>query len=104
VEWTAAALYEGKSSLIDRYGLTTQIWLAKDFFDDRLALGAGVGFYLAEDRRREQRSGGFLCEIVSITVSYRLSPHWLIRSTRDRIITDYDRDTDIFLGGIGYRF
>ena len=104
VEWTAGALYEGRSNLIDRYGLTTQIWLAKSFFDDRLALGAGVGFYLAQDRLREERSGGFVSEIVSITVSYRLSTHWLIRSTWDRIITDYDRDTDIFLGGIGYRF
>jgi len=104
VEWTAGALYEGKSNLIDRYGLTTQLWLAKPFFDDRMALGAGVGFYLAQDRLREDRSGGFLTEIVSITLSYRLSTHWLIRSTWDRIITDYDRDTDIFLGGIGYRF
>jgi hypothetical protein len=104
VEWTAGALYEGRSNLIDRYGLTTQIWLAKPFFDDRLALGAGIGFYLAEDRRREDRRGAFLSEMVSITVSYRLSRHWFIRSTWDRIITDYDRDTDIFLGGIGYRF
>jgi hypothetical protein len=104
VEWTAGVLYEGRSSLIDRYGLTTQIWLAKPFFENRLALGAGVGFYLAEDRLREQRSGAFFSEIVSITASYRLSPHWLIRGTWDRIITDYDRDSDIFLGGIGYRF
>jgi hypothetical protein len=104
VEWTAGALYEGRSSLIDRYGLTTQLWLAKPFFDDRLALGAGFGFYFAEDRRREQRSSVFLSEMVSITASYRLSPHWLIRTTWDRVITDYDRDTDLFLGGIGYRF
>ena len=104
VEWTAGALYEGRSNLIDRYGLTTQIWLAKSFFDDRLALGAGFGFYLAQDRLREQRSGAFFSEIVSITASYRLSSHWLIRGTWDRIITDYDRDTDVFLGGIGYRF
>jgi len=104
LEWTAAALYEGRSDLIDRYGLNTQIWLAKPFFDDRLALGAGFGFYLAEDRRREDRSGVFFSEIVSITASYRLTAQWHIRSTWDRIITDYDRDTDIFLGGIGYRF
>lgn len=104
VEWTAGVLYEGKSSLIDRYGVTTQIWLAKPFFEDRLALGAGVGFYLAEDKLREQRNGAFISEIVSITASWRLSQHLDIRGTWDRIITDYDRDTDIFLGGIGYRF
>jgi hypothetical protein len=104
VEWTAGALYEGRSNLIDRYGLTTQIWLAKPFFDDRLALGAGVGLYFAEDRLSEQRTGGFVSEIVSITFSYRLSSRWLIRGTWDRIVTDYDRDSDIFLGGLGYRF
>jgi hypothetical protein len=42
MEWTAGALYEGRSTLIDRYGLTTQIWLAKPCFDNRLALGAGI--------------------------------------------------------------
>jgi hypothetical protein len=84
--------------------LTTQIWLAKPFFDDRLALGAGFGFYSAGDRLREERSGGFFSEIVSITFSYRISSRWLIRGTWDRVITDYDRDTDVFLGGIGYRF
>lgn len=104
VEWTAGVLYEGKSSLIDRYGLTTQLWLAKPFFEERLALGAGVGLYLAEDKLREQHNGAFISEIVSITASWRLSQHLDIRSTWDRIITDYDRDTDIFLGGIGYRF
>lgn len=104
VEWTAGTLYEGKSSLIDRYGLTTQLWLAKPFFEDRMSLGAGFGVYLAKDRISERRTGEILSEIVSITASYRLSPHWHIRGTWDRIITDYDRDTDIFLAGIGYRY
>jgi len=104
LEWTAGVLYEGRSDLIDRYGLTSQFWLAKNFFEERLALGAGFGFYLADDRRREGHSGAFWNEILSITASYRLSPHWDIRSTWDRIITDYDRDSDIFLAGVGYRF
>ncbi len=104
LEWTAGFLYEGKSDLIDRYGLTTQLWLEKPFFDDRATIGAGFGFYLGDDRRRDKAWGGFLGEILSITASYRLGPHWLIRGTWDRIITDYDRDSDIFMGGIGYRF
>jgi hypothetical protein len=107
LEWTAGVLYEGKSDLIDRYGLTTQLWLAKKFFDDRLALGAGFGGYFALDQRRGgnvQGSEVFICQIASITGSYRLSEHWDVRGTFDRIITNYDRDSDIFLGGIGYRF
>ena len=97
-------LYEGRSDLIDRYGLTTQIWLAKPFFDDRMTLGAGFGFYVGDDRRRDKNWGGFLAEIVSISASCRLGPRRSIRGTWDPIITDYDRDPNIFLGGIGYRF
>ena len=104
VEWTVGTLYEGRSDLIDRYGVTSQLWLARPFFDDLLALGVGLGFYLAEDRRREDRSGLFFSEIVSITASYRLTERWHLRGTWDRIVTNYDRDSDIFLGGIGYRF
>lgn len=104
VEWTAGVLYEGKSDLIERYGLTSQLWLAKLFFDDRLDLAAGLGLYLAEDRLREDRGSVFLSEIVSITASYRITPHWNIRGLWKRIVTDYDRDSDIFLAGVGYRF
>jgi hypothetical protein len=108
VEWTAGALYEGRSALIDRYGLTTQLWLAKPFLDDRIALGVGGGAYFAFDKRRGDPQGQngefFISEIVSMTGSYRLTPNWHVRATWDRIITSYNRDSDIFRGGIGYRF
>jgi hypothetical protein len=89
--------------LIDRYGLTTQLWLAKPFLDDRISLGIGLGPYFAIDRRLESRKER-LPIIFSTTGSYRINQDWLFRATWDRIITRYDRDTDIFLGGIGYRF
>ena len=106
LEWSAGALYEGRSTLIDRYGLTTQLWLAKNFLDDRIALGAGFGGYFALDQRRGTELGhkGVISEIASISGSFRLSQNWHARATFDRIITNYDRDSDIFLGGIGYRF
>lgn len=107
LEWTAGALYEGRNPLTDRYGLTTQLWLAKRFLDDSFALGAGFGGYFAFDHRRgglEQGRNTFISEIASISGSLQLSEHWHARVTFDRIITNYDRDSDIFLGGIGYRF
>lgn len=107
LELTLGARYEGKSELIDRYGLTTQLWLAKPFLDERIALGAGFGGYYAIDERRggnAQGRNGFVSEIASMSASYRLSQHWLMRATWDRIITNYNRDSDVFLGGIGYRF
>ena len=34
----------------------------------------------------------------------RLGDHWLTRLTWNRTMTGYDRDTDVILAGIGYRF
>lgn len=103
LEFTAGAIYEGRSALIDRYGLTTQIWLAKPFLDDKISLGVGIGPYFALDRRLKTQQGRMPI-MFSTTGSYRFNENWLIRATWDRVITTYDRDTDIFLGGIGYRF
>ena len=103
LEWTAGAIYEGKSSLIDRYGVTTQLWLAKPFLDDRLSLGIGLGPYFAIDRRLDTKVIR-IPYMFSTTGSVRITKDVLIRATWDRVITTYDRDTDIFLGGIGYRF
>ena len=105
LEWTLRPIYEGKSDLMDRYGVTTQLWLAKEFVDDRIALGACFGGYWARDRRggpQEGQSGDNIwAKVASITGSYRLSEHWALRATWDRTITTYNRDTDIILGGIG---
>jgi hypothetical protein len=103
VEWTAQAIYEGRSSLIDRYGLTSQLWLAKEFLDDRISLGAGLGGYVGIDERKKG-SKEFIAEIASVTGSVRLNDHLDLRATWGRTITGYDRDTDLFMGGIGYRF
>lgn len=104
VEVSAAALYEGRSTLCDRYGLTTQLWLARPFFDDRIALGIGYGPYFAIDRRRQNDNAVIIPTIFTASASFRLSPHWLIRTNWNRVITNYDRDSDIFMAGIGYRF
>jgi hypothetical protein len=107
LEVTAGALYEGKSDLIDRYGLTAQLWLAKRFLDDNMSLGAGFGGYFAIDELRGGSATGskvHFSKIASISGSLRLSEHFDARATFDRVITNYDRDTDVFLGGIGYRF
>jgi len=107
LEVTAGALYEGKSDLINRYGLTTQLWLAKRFLDDNMSLGAGFGGYFAVDQRRGGSNSGrnvFVSKIASISGSLKLSEHYDVRATFDRVITTYDRDSDIFMGGIGYQF
>ena len=89
--------------MVDRYGLITQLWLAKNFLDDRISMGIGGGPYISIDRRNDINRVRFPI-IFSTTGSYKISQDWDIRATWDRIITTYNRDSDIFLGGLGYRF
>lgn len=42
--------------------------------------------------------------LASLSGNIRFTEHWLLRGTWDRVTTSNDRDTDIFMVGIGYRF
>ncbi len=108
VDWTIGWLYEGDNRLIRRDGITTQFWGVREFLDDRVMLGVGGGAYVAIDHYSTSEQGDKtskgLSGIVTLTASYRFAPHWDLRSSWNRIVTDYDRDTDVILGGVGYRF
>jgi len=107
VEWTFSLLHEGKDRLLCRYGIASQLWAAKSLMEERLKLGVGFGPYLVfDDCRDEQGDRGrkAFAGLVTFTGSYRIDSRWLIRASWSRIITDYDRDTDLFLIGPGFRF
>lgn len=108
LEWTAGCLTEGDPGPIRRYGLTTELWLVRPFFDDRLTLGAGAGPYIARDGRRSQDFGyddeATVAGLVSISAAYQIQPPWVLRFSWNRIVTNYNRDTDVALAGIGFRF
>lgn len=108
VDWTATWLYEGAKQGIRRNGIASELWLTRAFLDDKLTLSAGAGGYFAVNQRtREGQPGagdGRLSGIVSISASYRLSDRWLTRITWNRVVTRYDRDTDVIQAGVGYRF
>ncbi|MGA7777215.1 MAG: hypothetical protein WCA85_05830 [Paraburkholderia sp.] len=105
---TLGYLHEGNGLSAQRDGATAQLWLTRAFFDDRLALGIGVGAYAAihhdESGDNEGGGDGILAGLVSISASYRLAQHWLARVTWNRVMTRDSRDTDVILGGVGYRF
>jgi hypothetical protein len=103
-DWTAAWLDEGNAPPVGRYGLTTQLWVARAFLEDQLALGVGAGPYFARDRHREDGSKSITAGMVSLTGSYRFHPEWALRITWNRVVTDYDLDADVFMGGLTYRF
>lgn len=109
LEWTVAWLGEGENEIIDRSGFVSQLWLARSFLEDSIKLGFGGGAYYAsdnyvvagsEDRVEEKGLSG----IISFTGVYRINESFGIRITLNRVLTSYDRDTDILLGGIGYLF
>jgi len=108
LDWTVGWLHEGDNRLVRRNGLTTQLWAVKSFFDDRFVLGVGGGAYIVIDRYQQllkNREGGrALSGLVTLTGSYRFQPHWDLRTSWNRIVTNYNRDTDVILGGVGYRF
>lgn len=106
LDWSVAWLYEGNNRLISRHGLTSQLWAVKAFLNNRMTLGAGVGIYFALDKLARQRQDGdhVISAIGTLTASYRLDPRWSLRISWNRIVTNYDRDTDVLLGGVGYGF
>jgi hypothetical protein len=108
VDGSVSWIYEGDKRLTRRNGISSQLWLTKDFFDEQLALGFGAGAYYSVDHYQilngNQEKTRTLSGIVTLTTSYRFHPHWGVRVSWNRIVTNYNRDTDVILGGVGYRF
>ena len=100
IDWTVSYLDEGRSSLIDRRGGTTELWIMQRFFDERMDLGIGAGAYAAFDAMHNHTFG--LNGIITMTAGYLVYEHWGLRVEAHRVVTDHDRDSDVFLVGIRY--
>lgn len=105
LDGTAAWIYEGDNRLLRRHGASAQLWAVNSFLDDTVSVGMGAGAYLSVDHYHSaNQRNRTVSGIVSLTASYSFHPDWNLRTSWHRIVTDYNRDTDILLGGIGYRF
>lgn len=108
VDWTATWMYEGAKQAVRRNGVASQLWLTRAFLNDTLTLSAGAGAYFTVNQRnfsgQPGPGDGTVSGIVSISASYRLSERWLTRVTWNRVVTRYNRDTDVIQAGLGYRF
>ena len=78
------------------------------FFNDRITIGAGVGPYVYLDHKQPRQTGKNLpaavAPMASLTYSVRLSESWNLRLIFDRVASNYNRDSDIFLVGLGYHW
>jgi hypothetical protein len=105
---TASYIHEGGHNQSRRDGAAAQFWVTRAFFDDRLTLSVGIGPYIAitqtGDLSQNRTGDGRISGLVSVSASYRLGQHWLTRVTLNRIVTRYDRDTNVIEAGVGLRF
>lgn len=106
VDWTLSGLYEGDNRLVRRDGVMTQLWAAQQLVEGMFTVAAGGGAYfdLGHYDNPWHASRKTVSAILTLTGSYNFSPHWALRASWNRLLTSYDRDTDVILGGIGYRF
>jgi len=108
LDWTISGIYEGDPKIIRRSGIATQLWVVNTFFSERIAVGAGLGPYFFIDHKHpttiDQKVPGAIAPIASLTFATRLSEHWNLRLVFDRVMSNYNRDSDIFLLGLGYRW
>ena len=66
-------------------------------------LAQDLAFYTAIDKYRPAPAR-HVSDVVSATLSLRPIDHFDVRLLWHRIVTDYNRDADILLLGLGYRF
>lgn len=108
IEGTVSWIDQGNTPLTSRNGVAAQVWLTEPLYQDRVVLGLGLGPYVAADTYRisrdSSRTGAKLSGLLTMSAAYRFTGHWVARISWNRTVTDYNRDTDMFMAGVGYRF
>lgn len=104
MEWSVMAMSEGRVGVAERRGVASQLWLLRPF-TERTVLELGMGGYVMRDQLnrdsvREEPKTHF-APIASIGMRWRLNPTWRAQLSWSRVITDYHRDSDVFLLGVG---
>lgn len=106
-EWSAMLLDEGRIGVADRRGVASQLWLLRPF-TEHTVLELGVGGYVMRDQIdrdsvREEPKTHF-APIATVGMRWRVTPNVRAQLSWSRVITDYHRDSDVFLLGAGLAF
>ncbi len=109
IDGTLAWLNEGHNAVMRRYGILPQLWLERDFLQQRLYLGLGVGPYLVRTHvygygSDLPRSFDTIHAVVSLNAQYFFAHRWFVNALWHRILTRQNRDSDVFLFGLGLKF
>jgi hypothetical protein len=105
-DWSVSFINEGDAERINRKGVASQLWLTNSVFEDSLSLGVGAGPYAFYDEYMgfDNSDSVGVAGLVTFSVGYNISERWLSRVSWNRVLSDYNRDTDIILLGLGYKF
>ncbi len=106
IDWTLTWLNEGNPDVLRRDGLGSQLWLVDAYLGNRFTVGAGIGGYYFVDKKRPPQAGKEgtrdFAYLFSLAAGYRFTDHWFTRFIWNRVLVDYNRDTDVFVAGLGY--
>jgi len=107
--WSLAFAYanEGDPVLMRRDGLSLQAWIGGNPGSGKLYLGVGAGPHLGrislhEDSGESPDSFNRIGMRVSMGAGWRFNDDWMLRAAWHRTYSGYDRDTDMFVTGVGY--
>jgi hypothetical protein len=77
-------------------------------FDERIAVGGGLGPYIYLDQQHSAAAGSknpaAIAPLAALTFAVRLAENGIMRLVFDRVTSSDNRDADIFLMGLGYRW
>ncbi|MBC7859691.1 MAG: hypothetical protein H7Z39_13160 [Burkholderiaceae bacterium] len=103
VDWSVSWLKEGGNARTDRAGLATQLWLIRSL-SQHVELGVGAGPYIAYDLPHLAQRQRHVSGLVSIVSRYHFNRSWVGQLSWNRVVTDYHRDADVLLLGLGRTF
>jgi hypothetical protein len=101
----SASLISGQDTTLDwRAGFAAEIWL-EQHLTPRFTVAAGAGAFIVseDDNLANAQSPSNLEAVVSVSLAYAVTPHWIARCVWHRLGTGDDHDADIWLLGIGYK-
>jgi len=101
-----AYLYEGDSRVARRNGVTAQVWPVRSDSTWPVEFAAGFGAYVFIDKRNQpipsQNPSAAVAPVVSMMISSRPSPRgWFVRCIWDRVVSNNNRDADVWRLGVG---
>lgn len=103
VDWTVTAINEGNTPQTKRNGVATQLWLIRSL-NQTVEIGMGIGPYFNirvpdGEGQRTHKSG-----LVTVAGRYHFARHIIGEVSWNRVMTDYHRDADMLLMGVGFSY